>query len=142
MPGSVTAADVLSRVGLDASSLATVMPRVDPNEVKIVLAPRPLQWVWPKGIVAMTMPWAIYVHPDIWDRFTTGADPDRDARLLVHELMHVEQVKRRGPVRHSIAYVLDYLRGRRHGLGHWGAYKAVRFEEEARAAARLVVEAR
>ena len=52
--------------------------------------------------------------------------------------MHVEQVRRAGPVRHTIRYVRDYLSGRRRGLGHWEAYKAVRFEEEARAAARLV----
>ena len=94
------------------------------------------------SIVAMTMPWAIYVHPDIWDRFTTGAEPKRDGPLIVHELMHVEQVRRQGPLTHSIRYVSDYLRGRLSGLRHWDAYRAVRFEEEARAAARLVTELR
>jgi hypothetical protein len=59
---------------------------------------------------------------------------------MVHELMHVEQVRRMGAVRHSIRYVADYLRGRSGGLGHWKAYRAIPSEQEARAASRLVIE--
>ena len=37
-------------------------------------------------------------------------------------------------------YVGDYLKGRFRGLSHWDAYRAVRLEQEARAAARLIAD--
>ena len=130
----------MDQAGVPRSSIGSVMPRVDPSAVPVRPAPQPLLWLWPSGILAMTMPWAIYVHPDIWERFTTGAEPARDGRLIVHELMHVEQVRRHGAVRHGLTYLVDYGRGRLAGLDHWEAYRAVGFEDEARAASRLVIE--
>lgn len=135
----ITATDVMEKAGVPHENIADVMPRVDPNNVSVRLAPAPMLSVWPKGIVAMTMPWAVYVHPDIWERFTTGGDPERDGRLIVHELMHVEQVRRHGAIRHGATYLFDYLRGRVRGFDHWEAYRAVGFEQEARAASQLVL---
>ena len=86
----------------------------------------------------MTTPWAVYVHPNTAKRFG-GADRDLSLGILmVHELMHVEQLARLGVLAHSIQYLTDYIRGRAKRLGHWEAYRQIRLEVEARAAASLV----
>jgi hypothetical protein len=139
MPGT-TAAAVLNRAGVDPAHLGPVMPRVDPAGVPVRVAPWWLRTMWLGGISAMTLPWAVYVDPEVWERFEGGSEPGRDARLMVHELMHVEQVRRHGAIRHTLRYGGSYVRGRVRGLGHWDAYRAVSFEQEARAASRLVME--
>jgi hypothetical protein len=139
MPGN-TAAEVLLRAGVAPARLQPIMPRVDAAAVPVRIAPPSMRALWARGIKAMTLPWAIYVDPAVWERFEDGSDPERDGRLMVHELMHVEQVRRAGAVRHSIRYLADYLQGRAAGLGHWDAYRAIPAEQEARAASRLVMD--
>lgn len=95
--------------------------------------------LWATGIVAVAMPWGIYFAPAMMDRFESGAEPLRNGRLLVHELTHMEQVKRDGTLRHGAAYLYDYLRGRLARRGHWNAYTSIRAEVEARNVARLVM---
>lgn len=131
---------MLDRAGVDPARLVPVMPRVDPAEVTVQVAPWWLRSMWLSGISAMTLPWAVYVDPEVWDRFEGGNEPRRDAHLMVHELMHVEQVRRHGAIRHTLRYAGSYLGGRARGLGHWDAYREVSFEQEARAASRLVME--
>jgi hypothetical protein len=80
----------------------------------------------------------VYLHPEVMARYRRGEDLAAAGRLVVHELMHVEQLHRTGIARHTLRYVGDYLRGRLRGASHWDAYRGVRFEVEARAAARLV----
>ncbi len=139
MPGT-TAADVLLRAGVAPARLSAIMPRVAPGRVPVRIAPGWMRLLWARSIKAMTLPWAIYVDPAVWERFASGREPERDAKLMIHELMHVEQVRRMGPAHHSARYLTDYLRGRACGLGHWEAYRAIPAEREARAASRLVME--
>jgi Domain of unknown function (DUF4157) len=56
------------------------------------------------------------------------------ARLIAHELAHVAQFSREGAARFLLRYVREYARGRRRGLSHSAAYRAISFEEEAAAA--------
>ena len=72
------------------------------------------------------------------ERFREGAEPERFGRLIVHELMHIEQWRRLGAFRHVTQYAGDYLRNRFQGFGHWESYRAIRLEEEARAVAARV----
>jgi len=123
---------------IDPSLLRDVMPRVDPDRVRIRIAPRWFRWFWAKGIAAVTTPFGVFVRSDIAARIRPGDGDRRIGLLLVHELMHVEQLARLGIVAHTVQYVADYVRGRRRRLGHWEAYRAVRLEAEARAATALV----
>ena len=93
---------------------------------------------WVKGIAAVALPTGIYVQPAVMDRFRAGAEPERSGRLIVHELMHIEQWRRLGAIRHVTQYLGDYLRGRFRRLGHWEAYRAIRLEVEARQAAAAI----
>ena len=136
---SFIAHDGLAATGVDQEWLATVLPRVDPRNVRISEAPRWFMRFWAKGIVAVAMPWGIYLSPAMMDRFESASEPHRIGQLLVHELTHIEQVKRSGAIRHGLVYVLDYLRGRFARKGHWGAYTSIRAEIEARNVARLVM---
>ncbi len=79
------------------------------------------------------MPWAIYVTDTIYERLRTGAEPERSGPLVVHELTHLEQYARLGPLRHVTLYVGDYLRSRLlRRRSHWDAYREIRLEVEAR----------
>ena len=75
----------------------------------------------------MTVPWAIYVRPDV-----LGGDSVRLARLVNHELVHVRQWQQLGTIPFLRIYLGDYFKGRRKGLGHNQAYLAISLEKEAR----------
>ena len=136
----ISAGDMLRSGGIDPAGLAGIAPRVDPDAVTVRIASPLFRSVWARGISAVTMPWAIYVTPAVMERHLAGAEPHRTGRLMAHELMHVEQWRRLGGFRHLVQYVGDYLKGRIRGLSHWEAYRAVRLEQEARAAARLIAD--
>ena len=55
----------------------------------------------------------------------------RSARLLRHELVHVEQWRRLGSLGFLLRYLADYLRWRFRGYPHWGAYRRIPLEIEA-----------
>ncbi len=73
------------------------------------------------------MPWGIYLHPDRLER--SAADV---GRLMVHELTHIDQWRRLGAIGWGRSYLGDYFRGRRSGLTHHEAYRAIGLEREAR----------
>ncbi|MDJ0961295.1 MAG: hypothetical protein QNJ88_11590 [Acidimicrobiia bacterium] len=133
-----TVGTALDYLGVERALVLDLMPRVDPDRVRLRVAPVWFTWLWARGIAAVTTPWAVYVHPNTAKRFG-GADRDLGLGILmVHELMHVEQLARLGVLAHSIQYLTDYIRGRAKRLGHWEAYRQIRLEVEARAAASLV----
>jgi hypothetical protein len=78
----------------------------------------------------LTLRRTIFFHPEVEEGWTD----ERLARLLAHELAHTRQFRRLGVGPFVIRYTLDYLRGRRQGLGHSAAYAAIVFEVEAREA--------
>lgn len=126
-------AEAIDAAGIDRNALAVALPRVDPSRVPVWAAGRWFRLFWAPGITAVAMPWGVYVHPDRLRAPLAELGP-----LMVHELTHIEQWKRLGAMGWLRAYVGDYLRGRRRGLRHHDAYRAIGLEEEARGtAARL-----
>lgn len=136
--GSVAATEMLVRGGIDPALLRHHLRRVDPDRTTVRVAPAWFRMLWAKGIVAVCMPWSIYVHPEIMERFERGDRVDSIATLMAHELTHLEQYRRLGLIRHTIRYVGDYLLGRRRGLRHWDAYRAIGLEREARHVAAVI----
>ena len=59
-----------------------------------------------------------------------------NARLLRHELVHVEQWRRFGAAGFLRRYLGAYLVWRLRGHGHWAAYRRIPFEVEAEWLAR------
>jgi len=137
MARTFLASDGLAKSGVDLVWLAETLPRVDPTTIEIREAPRWFRALWVKGIVAVAMPWAIYFTPAMLDRYEKRFELPQLARLLVHELTHIEQLRRMGVMRHVAQYLADYVRGRLRRVGHWDAYRGVRLEVEARAVAQL-----
>ena len=125
MSESAPAAELLRATGIDPDSLRAVMPRVDPATVKVRVAAAWFRRFWVRGIAAVALPTGIFVQPAVMDRFRAGAEPERSGRLIVHELMHIEQWRRLGAFRHLSQYLGDYVRGRRRRLGHWEAYRSI-----------------
>lgn len=130
---SFAAAEAVIAAGLDLEALRVVAPRVDPATVPVRRAPTWFVALWVPGIAAIALPWSVYLRPDVYER------PRGDlGRLIVHELVHIEQVRRFGLMPHLAVYLADYLKHRFEGMGHWPAYKAIRQEIEARLAADYV----
>lgn len=124
------ASTVLAAGGIPESSLRRVMPRVEPASIPVRPAPGWLQAMWLGPVHAMSLPRTIYVRPDL------VTDPTSLARLVLHELVHVEQWSRYGIIGFVTRYLGGYLAGRVHGLGHSQAYREIPLEEEARRTAR------
>ncbi len=95
--------------------------------VLVRIAPPWLRVFWRGPFAAISLPWGIYLR----ESAASMASPTL-GRLIVHELVHAEQWKRLGVGGFLRRYLSDYLRGRRRGLGHLGAYAAISLEEEAR----------
>ncbi|NNC74123.1 MAG: hypothetical protein HKN93_01300 [Acidimicrobiia bacterium] len=130
-----TAGDYLIRAGVPLSDVEERLPHVDPGTVAVRSAGRAFRATWARGIVAVAMPWAIYVHPE-----TLARPVDELARLIVHELVHIEQWRREGGVGHLRQYVGDYLQGRRSRKGHWDSYRDIGLEVEARRIADEIID--
>jgi len=98
------------------------------GSVVVRTVPPWLARLWANGTEAMTIRNVIFASQSALDRIADG-----DALvLLTHEAVHVEQWRRYGFVGFLRRYVGDYLRGRAIGLPHSAAYRAIRFEREAR----------
>lgn len=139
---SLTAGDALVSAGFDVAAVRRALPHVEPYAVPVRVASPFFRFFWARGIVAVAMPWGIYVTDTVDARLRSGAESERSGSLLVHELAHLEQYARLGPMRHLAEYLGDYLRGRLRGASHWDAYRSIRLEVEAReVAARFDVEA-
>lgn len=91
--------------------------RVDVERARVIVVP-----ALTPGVTGMTL--------GRWILLRRGHD--RDEGLIAHELVHVEQWRRLGPVRFLREYLGDYVRARRDGLDHPAAYRAIRLEVEAR----------
>lgn len=94
------------------------VPALDRARARVVV----VGWLAP-GTAGMTL--------GRWILLRRGHEVDRD--LLAHEMVHVRQWRERGAIRFLAAYAAEYLRGRRRGLDHWDAYRAISFEAKARA---------
>jgi hypothetical protein len=90
---------------------------VDAARARIVVVP-----CLTPGVAAMTLGRFVLVR----------RGHERNVGLIAHELVHVEQWRERGPARFLVEYLRSYVSGRRAGLGHRAAYRAIPFEQEAR----------
>jgi hypothetical protein len=81
------------------------------------------------GAGAVTLGRHLFFSPGGWRRYREGGA--RSLALLAHEAVHVLQYRRHGFFGMLTRYGRDYLRGRRAGLSHGEAYRAVGFEQEA-----------
>jgi hypothetical protein len=86
---------------------------------RIVVVP----WLWP-GIAAITLGTVVFIRRGC----------EHDPVLLAHEAEHVRQWQEMGRWRFLREYLGAYWQGRRCGLGHAAAYRAIPLEREARIA--------
>lgn len=100
------------------------VPRVDVDRARLVPVRR-----WLPGTAATTF--------GRWIVVRAGRVEDR--ALLAHELVHVRQWREWGACPFLARYLLDYGRARVRGWPHRRAYRAIRFEVEARRDAALDV---
>jgi len=128
-----SAAEVLSASGIDEQRLTATIPSVEPSRVPVWQAAGWFRLFWGKRISAVAMPWGIYLTPEVMRRPQADLGP-----LIVHELTHIEQWRRLGPLGWARSYLGDYLRGRRSGLCHHDAYRSIGLEVEARDTARAL----
>ena len=123
----MNAADALIASGLDTTQLGELIHPVRPEHVTLRPASSVMRAMWGQGIHAMTLGNTVHVHPGVL------VGPPRSLGLLViHELVHVRQWRKRGVVPFLGRYLSDYLKGRRQNLGHRGAYRDIAMEVEAR----------
>lgn len=126
----MNAAEALISSGLDTTGLGDLIRPVRPEQVTLRPASSVMRKMWGKGIQAMTLGNTVYLHPGAL------AGPKRSLGLLViHELVHVRQWRKRGVFGFLGSYLNDYAKGRSQRLGHRGAYRQIEFEMEARAIA-------
>jgi hypothetical protein len=118
---------ILRAGGVDPIAACNACGLDDADGVAVRAAPLWLVKAWRGPVVAMTLPWTIYVRPDV----LTG-DRRRLAHLLIHEMVHVRQWRRLGTIGFAHQYLRGYLSGRRNGLDHYQAYLSISLESEAR----------
>ncbi len=99
----------------------------DQPDVRIIPMPRIVQLLVANGVDAITLGSTIMMRPDRYERAIEG----EEAELIAHELVHVEQWRRYGPVGFLRRYLLDYARLRMIGLTHDQAYRGIGFEHDA-----------
>lgn len=114
----------MARLSAAARAAFTHVEPADRDRARVVVVP-----VLTPGVLAMTL--------DRWVLVRRGHE--RDAALLAHELVHVEQWRRLGAVRFLVRYLGDYVRLRTAGAGHQAAYRGIRFEVEARERVAVLV---
>lgn len=107
----------MARLSAPARAAFTHVEPVDRERARVVVVP-----VLTPGVLAMTLGRWILVR----------RGHERDATLLAHELVHVEQWRRLGALHFLARYLGDYVRLRASGAGHQAAYRALPFEVEAR----------
>ncbi len=108
----------LSPLEIDAYS--GVLDRTEAARSRVIRVP-PV----PGKFVAITLGRYVLVTPG-------HAARDGRSVLLAHELVHVEQWQRLGPLRFLYRYLGSYLGGLRRGLAPFEAYRAIPLEAEAR----------
>ena len=122
------AIEALEAADLTARALAEIAPAVDPERLLVREARPWFERVVLRRFEAIALPYVVYVRPRAYTR------PRREiTALIVHELVHVNQWREEGYLRFAWRYLRDYVRGRVKGKTHDEAYRAIGYEQEARA---------
>lgn len=130
----MNAARILSQAGLDTEQLRRELGQVRLEDVNVWPAARGIRLLWRSGVRGVTLWRVVLADPEMFDE-----EPDRLARFVIHELVHVRQFAELGYFRFMFRYVRDYLKGRFRGQDHRTAYLAISAEEEAREVANRYV---
>lgn len=121
----MTAGDIITEAGLDLRMLRAKLPNTDPFTVPVVAAPAWLERVWRPWVKGSAGLRRIFVRPELLD------DPSTIGRVVVHELVHVDQWRRYGRIGFLARYVGGYLEGLVAHRGFDAAYRSVTLEVEA-----------
>lgn len=89
------------------------------EEVRVYRVPKP-----PGPFVGITLGRHVFLAVDVL--------PNGTSKLMAHELVHVEQWRRHGPVGFLSRYLRDYVRGILRTRSLLDAYRAIELEFEAR----------
>ncbi|NND84663.1 MAG: hypothetical protein HKN46_05890 [Acidimicrobiia bacterium] len=107
-------------------AIERLVPGVDLDAVLLAPLPDAVVGAVP-ALGAITLGRRVLIRADILD-----GDRDVLLDLLAHEVVHVAQWRRLGPLGFLVRYLVDYGRLRLGGLGHTDAYLRIPAEEEAR----------
>lgn len=123
----MNAGRLLRAAGYDTDALRVRIAPVNPDDINLWPASRLMRRFWRHGTSGVTHGRLVFVDPQVMK-----GDPDRLARLVVHELIHVRQFVAAGYMRFILSYLNDYWRGRVGGLSPRDAYREITYEREAR----------
>lgn len=132
----MNAGRILRNAGLDTNALRVSLAPIDPDRVNIYPASPMMRRLWLKGIQGVTIRHLVFV-----DREVMLGDPNRLARLVIHELVHVRQFNDAGYIGFMTRYVREYAGGLLGGKKLRQAYLDVEAEREARATTAELVRA-
>lgn len=130
----MNAARILSRAGLDTDALSRELGPVRLEDVNIWPAAEGIRLLWRSGVRGITLWRVVLADPEMLHE-----EPDRLARFVVHELVHLHQFAELGYFRFTFRYAKEYVMGRLRGLDHSAAYLAISAEKEAREVANRYV---
>jgi hypothetical protein len=130
----VNAGRILRRVGMDSDELRVAIAPVNPDRINVYPASKVLRIFWRPGVKGVTYGGMVFVDPDL-----IRGDPQRLARLVIHELVHVRQFSDSGYIGFMYRYIASYWKGRRIGLSPRDAYLQIPAEVEARAVTKRVI---
>lgn len=136
---SFLASEAIERAGVSLDAVRDALPSVESDTVFVRPAGMIMRRTWATGVLAVTTPWGVFAHPRVMWWWQSGSNDRTLAELVIHELVHVEQLNNVGLVKHATKYLSDYLWARRAGLTHQQAYLGLDAEIEARQIARRVV---
>lgn len=124
----MNAGRILRKAGYDTETLRVSLAPVDPDRVNVYPASSTMRRLWLKGIQGVTIRHLVFVDHEVM-----VGDPERLARLVIHELVHVRQFSDAGYFGFMARYVRDYAGGLLSGKKLRQAYLDVEAEKEARA---------
>ncbi|MEA1902688.1 MAG: hypothetical protein U9N56_04095 [Actinomycetota bacterium] len=130
----MNAGRILRRAELDTDELRLALAPINPDNINVWPASKWLRMFWRPGIKGVTQGRLIMVHPDL-----LKGDPDRLAKTVVHELVHVRQFRELGYARFMFRYIRDHLRGRLGGVNARESYLQNPAEVEAREVTKRLV---
>jgi hypothetical protein len=133
------ASEAIERAGIPLATVRDALPSVDIENVTIHQAGLIMRRTWATGILAVTTPWGVFAHPRVMWWWKSGSNDRALAELIIHELVHIEQLNTIGLAKHAVAYLADYMQARRSGMAHHDAYLGIEAEVEAREIAHRVV---
>jgi hypothetical protein len=123
----VNAGRILRNAGYDTDVLRVHITPIDPDRINVYPASKTMRRFWQKGIEGVTIRNLVFVNPELM-----RGDPQRLARLVIHELVHVRQFNDAGYIGFMIRYIRDYVGGLLSGKKLRQAYLDVGAEREAR----------